>query len=101
MKETEIKKVSETNNALAGFLCLCMCFMVGFLMSLTGIGAIIGIPLMIAGFGFFLFGVASKKIIYKGKCPTCDETQTSTGEKSFKCSCCKRRIIVGDKFKTI
>ena len=65
----------------------------GVLISLTGIGAIIGIPMIIAGISAPIAGLAS----IKGPCPYCGSTvKTMKTIQGVTCSACKNRVLVRD-----
>ncbi len=70
---------------------------IGLLLSLTGIGAIIGIPMILIGLvmpfsvgGFTgLMGMITKK----GNCPYCNFAITVTPMPGIDCPACKKRIL--------
>lgn len=69
----------------------------GVLLSATGIGMILGIPLIIAGivapFLYSIMGLAGRK----GKCPFCDfEVKSPIAQDAMNCPICKNRIIIRD-----
>ncbi len=97
MIESEYKKVNSSENALVGFVTMCLLVTVGFLLSLTVIGAIIGIPLMLAGFGTFVYGVTKKEIVYVGNCPVCKKPHSRKDSLMFRCDDpCKRVIVINE-----
>lgn len=67
---------------------------IGVMLSLTGIGAIIGIPIILGGIAmpFTAMGVG---LSFKLKnCPVCGHKVGITGNKGVKCGTCKQRLIV-------
>lgn len=82
---------------IATFGCL---FIPGVLLCLTGIGALIGVPFVIAAFAIpILLGIGGLSTI-KGKCPHCGlNAQTLRTAPSFDCPHCKKVIVVkGTRF---
>jgi hypothetical protein len=96
---------SRAANAL-NFGCLLstgasMPFFIGLLLSLTGIGAILGIPLMLVSvamfFGAPILGYCVKPPTWlSGSCPYCTypEVKASHNEPGVNCPACKKRIII-------
>lgn len=81
---------------LAGWGCI---FWIGFLLCLTGIGAILGVPLILAGLALpFLTGTLFSVIMIREACPYCSgpifTTKLSLG---VDCPSCKKRIIIRNK----
>jgi len=67
--------------------------MIGGLLSLTGIGAIIGIPLIIGGILYPIINIGSTSII--GSCPYCGhEVSASKKTPGVTCPACRQRIII-------
>jgi DNA-directed RNA polymerase subunit RPC12/RpoP len=83
----------------AGIITAIIFILVGFLLCLTGIGAIIGVPLIIGGIASpFIGPVAVGLTSIKGKCPYCEsEVQASSMDKGVTCPACKKRIVIRDK----
>jgi Zinc-ribbon containing domain len=73
----------------------CLAF-IGIILTLTGIGAIIGIPLIIIGILMFFIGPLLGLGTLKGECPWCGNLVTVMG-KGQDCPICKKRIVVKDK----
>lgn len=73
-------------------------FLVGLGLCFTGIGAILGVPLMI--YSFFIKFPKEMVGIYSGACPHCDTNVMARRDLSgFDCPTCKRRIVrQGDSF---
>lgn len=85
-----------------GFGCGFWLVIFGVLLSLTGIGAIIGIPLIIMGLSLpivsAMFGLVTGSLMLKGKCPYCDSNITVaniTG--GIDCPACKKRLLMRNK----
>jgi hypothetical protein len=70
----------------------------GFLFSATGIGAIIGVPMILVGFVFPFLGpfLGLAVMSLTGPCPYCGTTVTG-GMAGFNCHACRKRIVVKDK----
>ena len=65
----------------------------GVVLTLTGIGAIIGVPLIIAGIIAPIVGLAS----IKGSCPYCGATlRTMKTSQGVTCGACKKRVVLRD-----
>jgi hypothetical protein len=96
--QTEIKSAKGQGTALG---CLtgwgvsgCL-VPVGVLLCFTGIGAIIGIPILIAGLAALVIGPLLGLGTKKGKCPWCGSVVMSAfGSRGFDCPVCKNRIVV-------
>ena len=74
---------------------------VGFLLCLTGVGMILGIPIILAGFVMLFIGPFLGARALKGACPYCRSVVLSAS-RGFNCPVCKRRIVVrGAKFMRI
>jgi len=74
----------------------------GGILCLTGIGALIGIPLMIAGtMSIFGGGAVMGLFIKNGKCPYCDSAIVWIPiQPGINCRACKKRIIFKDNVPT-
>jgi hypothetical protein len=72
---------------------------IGIVLSLTGIGAIIGIPLILMGLVAPFIG----PLMTKGRCPYCGNfIISSMGSRGVKCRVCKKRSVVsGGEFKRV
>jgi DNA-directed RNA polymerase subunit RPC12/RpoP len=67
----------------------------GVVLCLTGIGALIGIPLIIAGIVAPIVGLVSS---IKGPCPYCGSAvTTSKSSQGVTCRACKKRVVVRDR----
>lgn len=73
----------------------------GVLLSLTGIGAIIGVPLIIAGIALPFLAPLIGAATISGKCPHCGASVIATaqeiGNGGMDCTACARRILIRDK----
>ena len=70
---------------------------IGIVLSITGIGAIIGIPLILIALGFAMMGglaYSENKSYYKGECPYCGRLIKVNAQEAFNCPICEERIIV-------
>lgn len=69
----------------------------GGLLTITVIGAIIGVPMMFIGGGAVLLSPIMFLAMSEGACPYCQhETVIMNGKKVVKCSSCKNRFSVRD-----
>ena len=72
----------------------------GFLISLTVIGAIIGIPLIVIGFAIIILGPFVGGLVglatRKAKCPYCQNEIKFNVEKALTCENCHKRLLVRD-----
>lgn len=67
---------------------------IGVALCLTGIGAIIGVPLIIAGLIMPFQGLQRRKML-QGPCPWCRQpVRIGTAAVGFNCPACAKRIIV-------
>lgn len=104
---TPIPKLTDTKSdkvvggiagVVTGIGCGGMLIVVGILLSLTGIGAIVGIPLAIAGLLMPIIGPAIGLASIAGPCPYCgSKISGSTVQAGFKCRFCKKRVVIRDK----
>lgn len=79
-------------------------FVFAILISLTGIGAIVGIPLAIGSAGVFLISPVAPLFMYVGRCPYCQQKvrMISLLKKVAKCRQCKNRyVLIDDQFKPV
>ncbi len=97
--ETKNDKVNGFFTGIsAGLITASIFILVGFLLCLTGIGAIIGVPLIIGGIASPFIGPVAGLTSIKGKCPYCEsEVQASSTDKGVTCAACKKRIVIRDK----
>ena len=91
---------SHTREISSGFLRgwagFSTALIVGVLLCLTGLGAILGIPIIIAGF-IYPFTKSARAPILIGKCPYCGhEVHASKLAPGVTCDACKQRIIIKD-----
>lgn len=92
--------VPRSAGLLTGIVIGSAVFMVGLLLSLTGIGAVVGIPMMLMGLATPAYGFFHRYDVLRGPCPHCHFDATVGGGKvAFRCTVCKRRIGVrGETF---
>lgn len=106
-EETDKSQVTETESAkasgaavgcmggLAGSGCL---LVLGGLLSATGIGAIIGVPMILAGLLLPFIGPILGFNSIKGPCPYCGySVQALPTDPGLNCPACKQRIVVREK----
>jgi hypothetical protein len=80
-----------------GFALMCVCFTVGGCLTMTGIGAIVGIPVILAGlFLLFVKPFIPSLRLKKGLCPYCRHGISIDGAAGT-CRTCKKRIVVRGK----
>jgi DNA-directed RNA polymerase subunit RPC12/RpoP len=71
---------------------------VGALLCVTGIGAIIGLPMILAGFVSLFMGPVIGLGAMKAPCPWCGTSVKSPGwAKGFRCPACRHQIVVRGK----
>jgi DNA-directed RNA polymerase subunit RPC12/RpoP len=98
-KETEQPEKSPAPGAfsglLFGMLAVPILVIVGTMLCLTGLGAILGIPMIIAAVFAPLLGPMIGMGALKGKCPWCGIAVSSVANtKDFNCHGCGRRIAI-------
>lgn len=88
---------------LFGVLAAPVMIIVGIMLCLTGLGAILGVPMIIGGVLAPLAGPMIGFGAIKGKCPLCGEPVSSIpGVESFHCEACHKQIAVrNEKFVTV
>jgi endogenous inhibitor of DNA gyrase (YacG/DUF329 family) len=81
---------------LFGMIIAPMLLIVGTLLCLTGLGAILGIPMILAGILSPLAGPMIGIGTLKGKCPWCGTSVNSVEDatKDFTCLACSQRIAI-------
>jgi len=80
---------------LAGSGCL---FMAGLLLTFTGIGALIGIPMILGAVLLPFIGALVGLGTIKGPCPHCGQSITAqSAQPGIDCQACKRRIVIREK----
>lgn len=90
--------VGGISGVVGGLGCGALLVILGFLISLTGIGAIIGIPMLIVGIVMPIAGSVGGFTSVTGECPYCTlKVSASVLQKSFKCRFCKKQVILKDK----
>jgi DNA-directed RNA polymerase subunit RPC12/RpoP len=72
-----------------------MCIIVGTMLCLTGLGALLGVPMIIAGILSPLLGPMISIGEPKGKCPWCATSVSNVFNASgFECHVCSKKIMV-------
>lgn len=80
---------------LIGALAAPVLIIVGMMLCLTGLGAFLGVPMIIAGIVAPLMGPVIGFGALKGKCPWCGSPVSSINSKqSFACTACNKMIAV-------
>jgi DNA-directed RNA polymerase subunit RPC12/RpoP len=80
---------------LFGVIVAPMCIIVGTMLCLTGLGAFLGVPMIIAGVLAPLLGPMIGIGELKGKCPWCGtEVSNVVNAPGFDCHVCSKRIAV-------
>ena len=83
---------------LFGFLILPMCLIVGVMLCMTGLGAFLGIPIIIAGILAPLLGPMIGLGEPRGKCPWCGTALDNVvNTPSFSCHMCNGKIAMKDQ----
>ena len=93
-------KPAETKNAggtgvgcLTGPMTGFILIVIGAMVSFTGIGLIMGIPLILIGIAYPFIG----RSLIKGPCPYCGSAMSAFGfKKGITCLACKERIVIRD-----
>ncbi len=76
-----------------------VCIGIGGLITLTVIGSIVGIPMMLIGGGAILLSPVMFLALSQGNCPYCQhDVVVMNGKKVSKCLSCKHRFSVRDGF---
>lgn len=74
-----------------------VCIGIGGLITLTVIGSIVGIPMMLIGGGAILLSPVMFLALSQGNCPYCQhEVVVMNGKKVSKCPSCKHRFSIRD-----
>ncbi len=97
--EPEEHETSPVQGALSGLLfgmlAVPILVIVGTMLCLTGLGAILGIPMIIAAVLAPLWGPMIGLGALKGKCPWCGASVNSVANtKDFDCPACSKRIAI-------
>jgi DNA-directed RNA polymerase subunit RPC12/RpoP len=83
---------------LFGMIVAPICIIVGTMLCLTGLGAFLGIPMIIAGVLAPLLGPMIGIGELKGKCPWCGSAVSNiVNAPGFDCHVCSKRIAVQDR----
>jgi len=86
---------SAFSGLLLGFLAAPVLIIVGGMICLTGLGVILGIPMVIAGVCAPLIGSLMGLNALRGTCPWCGANVTGVGLfDRFSCPACGKRIMV-------
>lgn len=97
-KAKDEKGFGAATGALGGAVAGGCLIIVGLLLTLTGIGALIGIPLILIGLVMPFFGGVLGLSAIKGSCPYCGHTiHTESKKPGLNCPACNQRIVIKDK----
>jgi DNA-directed RNA polymerase subunit RPC12/RpoP len=81
-----------------GLLAAPVLIILGTLLCLTGLGAILGVPLILGAIFAPLLGPMIGLGALKGNCPWCGEQLGAIASKqSFDCSHCKQRVLIRNR----
>jgi DNA-directed RNA polymerase subunit RPC12/RpoP len=81
-----------------GMIVAPMCIIVGTMLCLTGLGAFLGVPMIIAGVLSPLLGPMIGIGELKGKCPWCGTALSNiVNAPGFNCHVCSKRIAVQNR----
>ena len=81
-----------------GLIAAPMLIIVGGMLCLTGLGAFLGVPMIIAGIIAPLVGPLLGFEAVRGKCPWCGAPASSLkSHQSFECDACRKRIAIKDR----
>ncbi|HUX46336.1 MAG TPA: hypothetical protein VMV57_16440 [Terracidiphilus sp.] len=82
---------------LIGFIVAPVLVIVGAMLCLTGLGALVGIPMIIGGILAPIVGPMIGFRSLRGNCPWCGVTVSSIqSDQSFACDACHHRIVIRD-----
>jgi len=82
---------------LFGLVVAPMCLIVGVMLCCTGLGAILGVPVIIAGILAPLIGPMVGLGEPRGKCPWCgSELNNIVNSPAFECHACKGKVLQHD-----
>ena len=100
-KSTETKNVKGEGmvvGCLIGPILAVLFIIAGSIFCATGIGAIIGIPLILGGIAAPFLAPFIGRSLIKGQCPYCGSDVSILGSSpGVNCSACKKRIVIRDK----
>jgi DNA-directed RNA polymerase subunit RPC12/RpoP len=83
---------------LFGLVVTPMCIIVGGMLCCTGLGAFLGVPVIIAGILAPLIGPMVGLGEPRGKCPWCGTELTDiVNSPAFECHSCKGRVLLQDR----
>ncbi len=81
-----------------GLIVAPMCLIVGGMLCCTGLGAVLGIPVIIAGILAPLIGPMVSMGEPRGKCPWCGTELTDiVNSPAFECHVCKGKVLLQDR----
>jgi len=97
--ETEKPPVKAAfSGLLFGLIVAPMCLIVGTMLCLTGLGAFLGVPMIVAGVLAPLLGPMIGIGELKGKCPWCGTAVSNVvNAPGFACHACSQRIAVENR----
>jgi hypothetical protein len=86
----EVKTVGWFTGPMVGFILI----VIGAMVSFTGIGLLIGVPMILIGIAYPFIG----RSLIKGPCPYCGQELSAFGFKTgITCLACKEHVIIRDK----
>ena len=92
------KAVGVTAGLVGGIGCGAMLFIMGLLLSMTGVGLIIGVPMMVAALFMPFLMPALGLAQIKGPCPYCSTTvYAQSTAPGVTCPGCKKRVVIREK----
>jgi len=105
-EKPEIEKApvkSAYSGLLLGLIATPILLIVGSLLCLTGLGALLGVPMIVCGILAPLAGPMIGFVSLRGKCPWCGAQVSSLNStQSFDCDACHRRIAIrNEKFVVV
>ncbi|WP_052087699.1 hypothetical protein [Paenibacillus wynnii] len=97
-QKSELNDADKFKQTKEGFVfgvgCLIFGIPVGIVLSLTGIGALLGIPLILASIGMPIYGALHMRNSKKLICPSCSHSISIIGnETGVTCPTCKKRLV--------
>lgn len=96
---TKVTHATRAEGISYGIMTWAIMFMIGGVLCATGIGLLIGIPVIAVSFWHLFTSPWKYRKILAGDCPVCSERCIMPPKvRARKCPCCKSRLVVrGDE----
>jgi hypothetical protein len=93
--------VGATSGLVGGLGCSVFLGIIGLALCFTGIGALIGIPMILAAFGTPIMGFFQGMKAIEGPCPYCEKpifcSSVHQRKGGITCPACKNRVVIRGK----